>query len=109
MEKAHAKEYEKILKVHPAPLVTGLGRADLIQTVSSPLKEGHHFDQSLGGIAGLFESIRSNTQVRTPKKVRQMSPLTVSKGHCKLSSRDGEEPQRFSIANTRTSTLGNQE
>jgi len=31
--------------------------------VSDPLKEGHHFDQSLGGIAGLFENIRSNTHV----------------------------------------------
>lgn len=46
MQKAHAKEYEKVLK-----------------TMSSPLKEGHHFDQNLGGIAGLFENIRSNTQV----------------------------------------------
>ncbi|CAF9907481.1 MAG: hypothetical protein HETSPECPRED_007140 [Heterodermia speciosa] len=45
MQKTHSKEYEKILK-----------------TVSNPLKEGHHFDQSLGGIAGLFENIRSNTQ-----------------------------------------------
>ncbi|KAL8729039.1 MAG: hypothetical protein Q9181_005139 [Wetmoreana brouardii] len=45
VQKTHAKEYEKILK-----------------TVSDPLKEGHHFDQSLGGIAGLFENIRSNTQ-----------------------------------------------
>ena len=44
-QKAHAKEYEKILS-----------------TVSDPLKEGHHFDQQLGGIAGLFENIRSNTQ-----------------------------------------------
>ena len=44
-QKAQAKEYEKILK-----------------TVSSPLREGHQFDQQLGGIAGLFESIRSNTQ-----------------------------------------------
>ncbi|OAA70494.1 PH domain protein [Cordyceps fumosorosea ARSEF 2679] len=41
----HAKEYEKVLK-----------------TVSSPLKEGHHFDQSLGGIAGFFENLRANTQ-----------------------------------------------
>jgi hypothetical protein len=32
--------------------------------VKDPLKEGHHFDQSLGGIAGMFENIRSNTQVR---------------------------------------------
>ena len=30
--------------------------------MSNPLKEGHHFDQSLGGVAGLFDSIRSNTQ-----------------------------------------------
>ncbi|KAL9603831.1 MAG: hypothetical protein Q9219_000940 [cf. Caloplaca sp. 3 TL-2023] len=44
VQKAHAKEYEKVLK-----------------TVSDPLKEGHHFDQQLGGIAGLFENIRSNT------------------------------------------------
>jgi hypothetical protein len=43
---AHGKEYERILK-----------------TVKDPLKEGHHFDQSLGGIAGMFENIRSNTQV----------------------------------------------
>ncbi|KAF2729437.1 hypothetical protein EJ04DRAFT_580638 [Polyplosphaeria fusca] len=42
---SHGKEYEKVLK-----------------TVSSPLKEGHHFDQSLGGVAGVFENIRSNTQ-----------------------------------------------
>ncbi|KAL6710132.1 hypothetical protein ACN47E_009923 [Coniothyrium glycines] len=42
---AHGKEYERVLK-----------------TVKDPLKEGHHFDQSLGGIAGMFENIRSNTQ-----------------------------------------------
>ena len=40
-----SKEYEKVLK-----------------TVNSPLKEGHHFHQQNGGIAGLFENIRSNTQ-----------------------------------------------
>ncbi|CAM1502076.1 Fc.00g040600.m01.CDS01 [Cosmosporella sp. VM-42] len=48
MERIHghqAKEYEKALK-----------------TISHPLKEGHHFDQSLGGIAGFFENMRSNTQ-----------------------------------------------
>ncbi len=38
-------------------------RTDLVtQTISDPLKEGHHFDQSLGGIAGLFENMRANTQ-----------------------------------------------
>ena len=47
-EKMHhdnSKDYSKVLK-----------------TVSSPLKEGHHFDQSLGGIAGMFDNVRSNTQ-----------------------------------------------
>lgn len=44
-EKAHAKEYEKVLK-----------------TIQNPLREGHHFDQSLGGIAGMFENMRQNTQ-----------------------------------------------
>ncbi|KAL1297822.1 hypothetical protein AAFC00_006351 [Neodothiora populina] len=42
---AHAKEYEKVLK-----------------TVNQPLKEGHQFDQNLGGIAAMFDNIRSNTQ-----------------------------------------------
>ncbi|KAF2837656.1 hypothetical protein M501DRAFT_937368 [Patellaria atrata CBS 101060] len=42
---AHGKEYEKVLK-----------------TVSHPLKEGTHFSQSLGGVAGMFDNIRSNTQ-----------------------------------------------
>jgi len=45
VQHAHGKEYEKVLK-----------------TVKDPLKEGHHFDQELGGVAGLFENIRSNTQ-----------------------------------------------
>ncbi|KAI9712773.1 MAG: hypothetical protein M1820_001395 [Bogoriella megaspora] len=45
MQEAHGKEYNKVLK-----------------TVSNPLREGHHFDQNLGGIAGMFENIRANTQ-----------------------------------------------
>lgn len=45
IHKAHSKEYEKALK-----------------TISNPLREAHHFDQNLGGIAGLFENIRANTQ-----------------------------------------------
>ncbi len=45
MYEHNSKEYEKVLK-----------------TVNSPLKEGHHFHQQNGGIAGLFENIRSNTQ-----------------------------------------------
>jgi len=34
----------------------------VLKTVSHPLKEGENFDQSLGGIAGMFDNIRSNTQ-----------------------------------------------
>lgn len=48
VEKIHgrqAKEYEKALK-----------------TISNPLREGQHFDQSLGGVAGFLENMRSNTQ-----------------------------------------------
>jgi hypothetical protein len=33
-----------------------------LQTLSKPLKQGHHFDQENRGVAGLFENIRSNTQ-----------------------------------------------
>ncbi|KAB5543004.1 PH domain-containing protein [Coniochaeta sp. 2T2.1] len=42
---AQAKEYEKALK-----------------TISKPLREGQHFDQSLGGVAGFFENMRANTE-----------------------------------------------
>ncbi|KAF2716823.1 PH domain protein [Polychaeton citri CBS 116435] len=45
MQHAHGKEYEKVLK-----------------TVNSPLKEGHHFTSELGGIASMFDNIRTNTQ-----------------------------------------------
>ncbi|KAI1196975.1 PH domain-containing protein [Nemania serpens] len=45
VHKVHSKEYEKVLK-----------------TISHPLREGHHFDQGLGGVAGYFENMRVNTQ-----------------------------------------------
>ncbi|KAI9666023.1 MAG: hypothetical protein M1821_003958 [Bathelium mastoideum] len=44
LQNAHGKEYEKLVK-----------------TVSNPLKEGHHFDQNVGGVAGMFETLRANT------------------------------------------------
>lgn len=47
MQVAHGKEYEKVLK-----------------TINQPLKEGEHFDHNPGGISGLFDSMRQNTQVR---------------------------------------------
>ncbi|KAJ5550128.1 hypothetical protein N7535_001930 [Penicillium sp. DV-2018c] len=45
VQKNQSKDYEKILK-----------------TVNEPLKEGHHYSSSAGGVAGLFENIRNNTQ-----------------------------------------------
>ncbi|KAK3381399.1 PH domain-containing protein [Podospora didyma] len=45
IHKAQAKEYERALK-----------------TISKPLREGQHFDTSLGGVAGFFENMRVNTQ-----------------------------------------------
>lgn len=45
MQKQQSKEYEKILK-----------------TIANPLKEGHHFQQEVGGMAGVFENMRTNTQ-----------------------------------------------
>ncbi|KAF2857394.1 hypothetical protein K470DRAFT_260872 [Piedraia hortae CBS 480.64] len=42
---AHGHSYEKALKA-----------------LSHPLREGENFDQRLGGIAGLFDNLRSNTQ-----------------------------------------------
>lgn len=67
VHKTHAKEYEKILKVGLCVFIIYLvgENSYLSQSVSDPLKEGHHFDQNLGGIAGLFENIRTNTTVRT--------------------------------------------
>ncbi|KAI4152421.1 MAG: hypothetical protein LQ340_002916 [Diploschistes diacapsis] len=47
LQKEQSKEYSRVLK-----------------SISDPLKEGHHFDQALGGVAGLFENMRANTQVR---------------------------------------------
>jgi hypothetical protein len=58
-EKSSAKEKEKILK-----------------TVSRPLREGHHFDQNLGGIAGLFENIRANTQALSNMHLETSKNLT---------------------------------
>ena len=48
MLKEHSKSYSRVIK-----------------SISDPLKEGHHFDQALGGIAGLFENMRTNSQVFT--------------------------------------------
>ncbi|OOQ84250.1 PH domain protein [Penicillium brasilianum] len=45
ISKSQSKDHEKILK-----------------TVSEPLKEGNQFSSSSGGVTGLFENMRNNTQ-----------------------------------------------
>lgn len=45
LHKDQSSQYERVLK-----------------TISKPLREGHHFDQNLGGVAGFFENLRQNTQ-----------------------------------------------
>ncbi|CAG7937231.1 unnamed protein product [Penicillium nalgiovense] len=45
VQRSQSKDYEKILKA-----------------VNEPLKEGHHFSSSAGGVAGMFENLRNNTQ-----------------------------------------------
>lgn len=42
MQTSHSKDYDKALKA-----------------VSNPLKESNHFDQNLGGVAEMFDNIRS--------------------------------------------------
>ena len=60
-QKSQAKEQEKMLKV-----------------INKPLKEGHHFEQSLGGVAGLFENIRANTTAQANLHVETSKNLTGS-------------------------------
>jgi len=36
----------------------------ILKTLNHPLKEGHHFDQAVGGVAGLFENLRANTNAQ---------------------------------------------
>lgn len=60
-QKQQAKDSEKILK-----------------TLSNPLKEGHHFDQSVGGVAGLFENLRANTQAIATSRAETEKNITGS-------------------------------
>ena len=79
VQKSQAKDYEKMLK-----------------TVSNPLKEGHHFDQQLGGIAGLFENIRSNTQgianshLETEKAIKGTTLPMLGRLHSEIKNKSKE-------------------
>ena len=79
VQKSQAKDYEKMLK-----------------TVSNPLKEGNHFDQQLGGIAGLFENIRSNTQgianshLETEKAIKGITLPMLGRLHSEIKNKSKE-------------------
>ncbi|KIW41389.1 hypothetical protein, variant [Exophiala oligosperma] len=60
-QNSRAKDQEKILK-----------------TISSPLREAHHFDSALGGISSLFDNIRANTQAQTNLYIETSKSLTGS-------------------------------
>ena len=59
-EKQRAKDGEKIMK--------GL---------SNTLREGHHFDQSPGGVSSLFENLRANTQAQNNLHLDTSKNLTT--------------------------------
>lgn len=48
----------------------------ILKTLNHPLKEGHHFDQALGGVAGLFENLRANTQAQSQLHAETEKNLT---------------------------------
>ncbi|KAH7056965.1 PH domain-containing protein [Macrophomina phaseolina] len=79
MQLNQAKEYEKVLK-----------------TVSSPLREAHHFDQNLGGIAGMFDNLRSNTQgisnshTETAKALKGQVLPTFERLHAEIKNKNKE-------------------
>ena len=60
IQKSQAKDQEKILK-----------------SVSNPLKEAHQFDSALGGVSGLFENIKSNTQAQSNLHLETQKNLTT--------------------------------
>ncbi|VUC38002.1 unnamed protein product [Clonostachys rosea] len=75
----HAKEYERALK-----------------TISNPLREGHHFDQSLGGLAGFFENLRANTQslintnMETEKAIKSQVLPVLDRLHKEIKAKSKE-------------------
>lgn len=59
VQKSSAKDQDKILK-----------------SLSHPLKEGHHFESALGGVSGLFENLRANTQAQSNLYIETEKNLT---------------------------------
>lgn len=76
---AQSKEYEKALK-----------------TISKPLREGQHFDQSLGGVAGFFENMRANTEalvntsIETEKHIKGSVLPVIERLHKEIKNKSKE-------------------
>ncbi|KAE8372762.1 hypothetical protein BDV26DRAFT_273432 [Aspergillus bertholletiae] len=79
VQRSHSKDYEKVLK-----------------TVSEPLKESHHFSQSAGGVASMFENIRANTQgmvnmyLETEKNLKGTVSPTLERLHKEIKAKSKE-------------------
>lgn len=79
IHKYHAKEYEKVLK-----------------TINKPLREGRHFDQTLGGVAGFFENMRANTQalinsnIETEKSIKGSVLPVLERLHKEIKNKASE-------------------
>jgi len=50
----------------------------ILKTLSHPLKEGHHFNQEVGGVAGLFDNLRTNTQAQSQLQAETSKNLSDS-------------------------------
>ncbi|WEW58187.1 hypothetical protein PRK78_003655 [Emydomyces testavorans] len=98
VQKAQAKEFEKILK-----------------TVSQPLKEGHHFVQGKGGVTGLFDTLRLNTQgiadvhLETEKNLKSTVLPILEKLHSEIKHKskelkNGASRAEKQVARARTAT-----
>merc|ERR1712169_78195 len=53
-------------------------RGNTCANISKPLQEAHHFDSALGGISGLFENLRANTQAQSNLYTETSKSLTGS-------------------------------
>ncbi|KAJ5671771.1 hypothetical protein N7507_000898 [Penicillium longicatenatum] len=79
LSKSQSKDHEKILK-----------------TVSEPLKEAHHFSQSEGGMAGLFNNMRNNAQgmvnmyLETEKNLKATVLPTLERLHKEIKNKSKE-------------------
>lgn len=79
LHKGLSKDYEKVFK-----------------TVNEPLREGHHFAQSNGGVASFFENIRQNTQaiansqLETEKQLKAQVLPSLQRLHTEIKNKHKE-------------------